>query len=384
MNLLNTATQMLYDPFGPGGASVSFTFSKLARAAAGDMPDVASKLDRLGVSFAGAIQGSQLPGFTFDTGTIRGQVFLDYNGNGVADPGEPGLTGQTVFLDLNQSGALAPGDPTATTDQNGFYQFTGLAAGSYTVRELPSAAFAALGSSGAFPTVVLSQEGTIKDVDFANLAMQPDATTSFVAQLYGDLLDRAPDAAGLANWVQQLNHGVSRDQVAGAVWDSAEHRGLEVDSYYRNLLHRPPDAAGRLLWVEAFLSGLSEDQVEQGFLLSPEYQAAHAGDTAFLTGLYLDVLGRQPDAAGSVMWQLALQNGMSRAGVVQAILTSDEASVRTLDSYYAAFLHRPPDGPGQQNWLTLLHDGHISLEQVGQSLLGSEEFFAWARQLSES
>src|SRR5262249_22347247 len=51
MNLLNTATQMLYDPFGPGGASVSFTFSKLARTAVGDLPDVASKLDRLGVSF---------------------------------------------------------------------------------------------------------------------------------------------------------------------------------------------------------------------------------------------------------------------------------------------------------------------------------------------
>src|SRR5579871_549077 len=199
MNLLNTATAMLYDPFGPGGASVSFSFSKLGRSGDGGTPDIIAKLDRLGVSFAGAIHGSEVPGFAFDSGTVRGQVFLDYNGNGQVDKGEPGLAGQTIYLDLKNTGQWDPNDPTTTTDQNGFYQFTGLAAGTYTVRNLAAANFAGSGSGDPSTRVVLPQGSTIDNVNFGNLAMQPNTTTAFVAELYGTLLDRAPDAAGLNN-----------------------------------------------------------------------------------------------------------------------------------------------------------------------------------------
>jgi hypothetical protein len=382
MNLFHTATAMLYDPFGPGLASVSFTFSKFGHTAAGDPPDVVAKLDRLGVSFADAIQGSELPGFTFGTGTINGQVILDYNGNGVVDPGEPGLAGQTVFLDLNKSGQLDAADPQTTTDANGFYQFTGLAPGTYTVREVASPGYTTVSPSGAFATVVVSQGNTINQANLANLAMQPDPRTAFVAELYGDLLDRAPDAAGLSFWVQQLNQGMSRDEVSAAMWQSAEHRGREVDSFYQTFFNRDADAAGRQGWVNAFLSGLSEEQVEQGFLLSPEYQATHRDNSAFLAGLYENLLGRQPDSAGSLAWVLALQNGLARAQVASAFLTSAEFYARRLNGYYADFLHRPSDSGGLQGWLMVLRGGQISLEQAGESILGSEEFFAWARQLA--
>jgi hypothetical protein len=384
MNLFNTATGMLYDPFGPGLASLSLTFSKLGRTAEGATPDIIAKLDRLGVPFAAALHGSQLPGFTLGTGTISGQVFLDFNGNGIVDPGEPGVAGQTVFLDLRNSGQLDPGDPTTTTDQNGFYQFTGLAPGIYALRELPSAGLATIEPGRAFSTVVVPQGSTTQNVNLGNFGMQPDATTAFVAELYGTLLDRAPDAVGLKQWVQKLNQGLSRESVARAIWESAEHRGLQVDSYYHLFLNRPADPAGRQSWVSAFLSGLSEDQVEQRFLISPEYQQNHRDDSAFLSGLYENVLGRQKDTAGSLVWQTALQQGMARATVALAFLTSAESNLRTLDRYYGDFLHRSPDAAGEQTWMTLLESGHVSLEQVGGSFLGSAEFFAWAKQLSQS
>ena len=384
MNLFHTATAMLYDPFGPGLASVSFTFSTLGRTGAGDTPAVVAKLDHLGVSFADAIDGSQLPGFTFGTGTISGQVFLDYNGNGVADPGEPGLAGQTVYLDLHNSGQLDPDDPQTTTDANGFYQFTGLAPGTYPVREVVSSGYTTLSPSGASATVVVSQGETINQVNLANLAMQPTPLSAFVAQLYGDLLDRAPDAAGLSYWVQQLSAGISQEDVAAAIWQSAEHRTLEVESYYETFLGRQGDTAGVQSWVNAFLSGMSELQVEQAFLMSPEYQAAHPDNSAFLTGLYQDLLGREPDSAGSLAWALALQQGLSRAQVAQAFLTSDEFYTRMLNGYYASFLQRQPDAVGLQTWLTQLEGGQVALEQAGEAILGSEEFFAWARQLSAS
>ena len=59
-------------------------------------------------------------------GQIGDTIFRDWNGNGVQDPGEEGLPNVTVTL----SGAASK---TATTDADGKYLFSGLAAGSYTV-----------------------------------------------------------------------------------------------------------------------------------------------------------------------------------------------------------------------------------------------------------
>jgi hypothetical protein len=47
------------------------------------------------------------------SGTITGAKFNDLNGNGVRNPGEPGLGGWTIYLDLNRvvaqyRGAVSP------------------------------------------------------------------------------------------------------------------------------------------------------------------------------------------------------------------------------------------------------------------------------------
>lgn len=60
------------------------------------------------------------------SGEIGDFVWYDVDGNGVQDPGEAGIAGVMVTLAGATSG-------TATTDANGFYLFTGLAAGDYTV-----------------------------------------------------------------------------------------------------------------------------------------------------------------------------------------------------------------------------------------------------------
>jgi uncharacterized repeat protein (TIGR01451 family) len=59
-------------------------------------------------------------------GVIGDTIFRDWNGNGVQDAGEYGMSGVTVTL----SGAASA---IAVTDANGNYLFTGLAAGTYTV-----------------------------------------------------------------------------------------------------------------------------------------------------------------------------------------------------------------------------------------------------------
>lgn len=67
---------------------------------------------------------------------IQGTKWNDLNGNGVKDTGEASLAGWTIYLDQNNNGTLDTGETSTTTDANGNYSFTGLAAGTYTVAEV--------------------------------------------------------------------------------------------------------------------------------------------------------------------------------------------------------------------------------------------------------
>src|SRR5262249_32236552 len=134
------------------------------------------------------------------------------------------------------------------------------------------------------------------------------ATAHFIAGLYGALLGRPPDVTGQANLADLLHDGIPARQAARAVWQSAEHRGRQVDQYYLTFLHRQAEPAERALWVNYFLTGASELAVEQSILTSGEYQAARTDTTSFVRGLYTDILGRAPNAAEQGFWQQALQN----------------------------------------------------------------------------
>ena len=65
--------------------------------------------------------GAMIPAFKFN----------DLDGNGLKDPGEPGLADWTIWLDANGNGILDTGEPTAVTDATGICWFKGLADGSY-------------------------------------------------------------------------------------------------------------------------------------------------------------------------------------------------------------------------------------------------------------
>ncbi|MCE7988752.1 MAG: hypothetical protein DYG89_46955 [Caldilinea sp. CFX5] len=67
-------------------------------------------------------------------GSLGDRVWRDDNSNGIQDPNEPGVSGVTVQLKDCNNNVLR----TATTDGNGNYSFTGLAAGCYRVGIVPS------------------------------------------------------------------------------------------------------------------------------------------------------------------------------------------------------------------------------------------------------
>ncbi|MFO0807861.1 MAG: SdrD B-like domain-containing protein [Gemmataceae bacterium] len=70
-------------------------------------------------------------------GSLSGHVYFDANCNCTLDTGDQPISGVTVRL-RNSAGQVVS---TTTTDSNGFYQFTGLTAGNYTVEEVQPATF---------------------------------------------------------------------------------------------------------------------------------------------------------------------------------------------------------------------------------------------------
>ena len=84
--------------------------------------------------------------------------------------------------------------------------------------------------------------------------------------------------------------------VAAGIVHSPENYGNFVTSLYENYLGRPPDPAGFTDWLGQLEQGRSPEEVEAGVVASPEYILEHGNDAAlWLTGLYEDLLGREPD-----------------------------------------------------------------------------------------
>jgi hypothetical protein len=235
-------------------------------------------------------------------------------------------------------------------------------------------------SFGSEPEVVAPGSSSKLELLFANYSAFARgaliADEGFVNGLYRTLLGRAPDAGGLTNFVLLMQAGVPRQQIAQIIWQSPEHRAVEVNQFYEELLGRPADPAGKSFFVNALLSGATEFDVMQAILNSAEYQASHVSNVSFLTGLYAQILGRSPDVAGEMAWLQLLENGLSRQQVVADFLTSTEAVQRFIEADYLQFLARPADNSGLAFWSNLFVNGQASLESIGEAIVASDEFFA--------
>jgi hypothetical protein len=115
-----------------------------------------------------------------------------------------------------------------------------------------------------------------------------------------------------------------------------------------------------------------------GFLNSPEYQAGHISDAAYVNDLYFDVLGRSAEATGLASWEGVFKSGASRSAVARDFIDSPESQRRIVDGYYAALLHRAGEDAGVANWLSHLQDD-LSPKSIGVAFLASTEYLANAR-----
>jgi hypothetical protein len=197
---------------------------------------------------------------------------------------------------------------------------------------------------------------------------------NFMSGLYNDVLLRQPDTPGLINWLNQLDGGQSNLAVATAIWQTAEHRGIQVDGFYQQFLHRASDAGGRQNWINQMLGGMTEENVMVAFMSTAEYSIQHPSNTAFVTAVYQDLLNRTPDPGGLTAWVNALNNGQTRSQVAQSLVNTNERHQNLVTSYYLTFLRRFPDSNGFAFWVNQLNSGLFNDQGVALALLNSLEY----------
>ena len=236
----------------------------------------------------------------------------------------------------------------------------------------------------------------------------------YVRRLYVRLLDREPDANGLAYWVAQLTYkkmsaaGVAAGIASGNEFNSLPYtNGQFVQRVYLALLNREPDTTGYTNFVSALNSGKTRAWVFAAICASQEFQnlfgemnaapgninsttpptslisggAVNPTDaSAYVERLYLCLLDRYATAEEVDHWTRYLTTrSMSAAGVAAAIASSSEARSigRTREVFvsrvYEALLNRAPDVSGMGTYVNALANGY-SRSWVFAKICQSSEF----------
>ena len=120
----------------------------------------------------------------------------------------------------------------------------------------------------------------------ALMAFDMDGNMGKDYRLYQAAFDRKPDVSGLDYWYTQMNSGMSLEQVASGFINSAEFKTLYgnnpsnsefVTLLYDNVLHRAPDTGGFNFWMNELNHGTSKESMLIGFSESIENQLSLVG-----------------------------------------------------------------------------------------------------------
>jgi hypothetical protein len=253
------------------------------------------------------------------------------------------------------------------------------AAVDYAAGSRPNAVALGNFSGSSFPDVVVTNNGADNVSFLANqgAAAQPAGSPNqrFVAAVYLDVLNRPAEDAGLAYWSGMLDRGVARADVVRQIVSSTEYQTLQIQSLYHRLLGRDADPAGLNTFLNVFAGGGTLAQVETGILGSAEYFARGGNSNAgFLLTVYEDIFGRAPDA-GSVIWATQLASGNGRTSVATALLASGEADMDRIHAVYRHFLRRDVDPAGVATFLPAQQNG-MSDAGLVVAIVASDEYFA--------
>ncbi len=233
-------------------------------------------------------------------------------------------------------------------------------------------------------------------------ARNADVAARFLAQLYEDLLNRAPTAAELSSdaaSITQANGGslavrlaIAEDIIAGN-----EFRRDEVTSFFETYLRptcariaseecgaplQTPTASEMSAAMTALASGATEESIIAGVVGSDAYyQRQGSTQAGFIRGVYQDLLGRAPSNAEMSSALSKYSNDSSgHESFAQAMTNTITYQDLVVSLDYQQLLLRTPFPAELNAGQKLLAGNFISLQPpddvLNETIMGTPEYFA--------
>ena len=233
----------------------------------------------------------------------------------------------------------------------------------------------------------------------------------FADRCYSELLKRTGDLTGVVYWANQLaSKALTGAQCISNFVNSAEFKSQNLDNteivtrLYKTMLDRAPDSAGLADWKNLLDNGVSVDYVVNGFANAPEFNHVVTGIctqygivagnikltqardqnpniTAFVARCYKFVLARAFDVDGLNFWcGNILYNNMSGAVLVDSFVNSTEFRDRGLsyadqvEILYNTMLNRASDAAGKTDWVNYLTNYGVTIRNIISGFASAREF----------
>jgi hypothetical protein len=165
--------------------------------------------------------------------------------------------------------------------------------------------------------------------------------------------------------------------VAQAIVHSVENDTNFVTQQYHIFLNRTPSASEVSGWVNQMQNGLTNEQVEASFASSGEFESTHGIEANWVNSLYQIFLNRNGSTQEIDAWLAVMGRRETTYQVAFSIATSTEREAIVINFDYQHFLNRAPEPGAVSMWENNLQHG---LDQAGleADIVGSQEFFALA------
>jgi len=135
---------------------------------------------------------------------------------------------------------------------------------------------------------------TVRDpfrLDFTDvtLAFDVDGNAGQTYRLYRAAFNRTPDTGGIAYWIRSMDGGLTLENMARdfsrsnefiTLYGAAPTHSQIITAIYRNVLQRPPDEAGAAYWLQHLGNGMPIERLLVEFSESPENKKQVAAEIA--------------------------------------------------------------------------------------------------------
>lgn len=234
------------------------------------------------------------------------------------------------------------------------------------------------------PNGVEVAQGTnplVKDNDvFANVRL-------FVMQQYRDFMEREATAAEITAGVNAITGGQTRAAFVETLIRSTPYQDLAgpIIRLYTAYFLRVPEMSGHDFWVQEYIkqNPWTFIGISNYFVISAEFKQRYGALTneQFVTLIYRNILGRDPDPTGFSFWTAELNSGRRNAGQVMADFSESPENKTTsqpvvqVTALYLNMMRQEVDLATLNTWTPTIRASG-SIQPLVNTLIGSAAYRA--------